>query len=216
MLGERKSIRLIATSAAFVAALAGGCRTDREVTQPEPQKVTQERLTEALLTEDDVGSPYVVAGEATPISSDILPEHDCDDALKDLEPKEEAAIDFTGTGLGTRLNNAIAYFPGRGSSVGEVYREVAEDCEAVVVDDAGLSIKTESLDFGVLSDDTLAFQFLVEAEDGSIEERDLIVIRIDDLVSIIRLDGPRPSDKELLDSVVRVAIGNLGLVAEET
>ena len=93
---------------------------------------------------------------------------------------------------------------------------MGEDCEAVVVDDAGLSIKTESLDFGVLSDDTLALQFLVEAEDGSIEERDLIVVRIDDLVSIIRLDGPRPSDKDLLDSVVRVAIGNLGLLAEET
>ena len=35
-------------------------------------------------------------------------------------------------------------------------------------------------------------------------------MRAGDLISTIRLDGPRPSDKVLLDTVTRVAIGNLG------
>jgi hypothetical protein len=94
--------------------------------------------------------------------------------------------------------------------------DVAEDCEAVVVDDQGLSLLTSSLDFGVLSDDTLAIQMEVESPDGSIEERDVILMREGDLISLIRVTGPRPSDKELLDSSVRVAIGRLGQLHDDT
>ncbi len=41
-------------------------------------------------------------------------------------------------------------------------------------------------------------------------------MREGNLLSIVRLSGPRPSNKETLDSVVRVAIGRLGRLAEDT
>jgi hypothetical protein len=68
----------------------------------------------------------------------------------------------------------------------------------------------------VLSDNTLAIQIEIEPTTGSIKERDIIVMRSGDLLSVIRLDGSRPSDKVLLDTVVRLALGRLGLLADET
>ena len=58
--------------------------------------------------------------------------------------------------------------------------------------------------------------FVLEHDDGTIEERNLIVMRAGDLVSTIRLDGPRPTDLVVLDAVTRVAIGNLGLLDQAT
>ena len=79
-----------------------------------------------------------------------------------------------------------------------------------------MSLRTAALDFGVLSDDTVALKVEAELADGTIEERDLILIRDGDLVSVVRLVGPRPSDKELLDSAVRTSIGRLSELADET
>ena len=67
-------------------------------------------------------------------------------------------------------------------------------------------MRTSELDFGVLSDDTLALKFELELPTGAIKERDLIIMREGNLVSLVRLTGPRPSNKELLDTVVRVAM----------
>ena len=100
--------------------------------------------------------------------------------------------------------------------VDRLFRDVAEDCEQVVVTAEDISMRTSELDFGVLSDDTLALKFELELPTGAIEERDLIIMREGDLVSLVRLTGPRPSNKELLDTVVRVAIGRLGRLAEDT
>ena len=99
---------------------------------------------------------------------------------------------------------------------GDVYNDLLEDCEQAVVEDAGMRFTTEPLDFGVLSDDTLPLVVVVEHDDGTIEERNLIVMRSGDLISTIRLDGPRPTDLVTLDAVTRVAIGNLGLLDQAT
>jgi hypothetical protein len=216
VVGQRTAARAAAIILAVGAVVAGGCQTDREVTRPEPQEITQQRLTEALITEDDLPDAYVAAAEGTPINAEVIPEHDCDDMLKDLDPEETATVDFTGTDLGTTLTNSVGWFPGRGEAAGRVYRDFAEDCAEVVVDDEGLSLTTGPLDFGVLSDDTLALEVTVEHDDGSIELRDIIVMRQGDLINVIRLVGPRPSDAELLDAAVRVAIGELGLLDDET
>jgi hypothetical protein len=194
------------------AALAlGACQTDREVTRPEPEPVTEELAGDALLTVEDLPEGWAVSDEATPIATEVLPEHPCDDALADLEPEVDTSTDFTGPG-GT-LSSGVAHFPGQGAAAEQLVRDIAEDCAAVVATDSGVSVRTSPLDFGVLSDDTLALRFEIEPQTGAITERDLIVIRRGDLVSTIRLDGPRPSDKALLDSVVRVAIGRLGTLA---
>jgi hypothetical protein len=216
LLGTRSGTLRAVTILVGAALVASGCNTDREVTQPEPLPVTEKRLTSALLTEEDVPDTFAPVAEPTPVNAELIPEHECDDAIANLDPEESASVDFSsGTVL---LSNSVSWFPGGGAAVEDVFRDIAEDCEAVVADDEGVAIRTGPLDFGALSDDTLALQIEIEPTTGTgaIEERDVIVMRDGDLVSIIRLTGPRPSDKELLDSVVRTALGNLGLLADET
>jgi hypothetical protein len=206
--------RKAAIAVVGLALLAGACRTDREVTRPEPKPVTQARVDAALLTIDDLPDSFTAAAEATPVDAEIVTQHECDDAIADLDPQEVASADFTGSG--TVLTSTVAWFPGGGSAVDELFRDVAEDCEEVVAAAEDLSVRTDALDFGVLSDDTLAIRFELEPLTGPIEERDLIIMREGDLLSIVRLTGPRPSNKQLLDSVVRIAVGRLSLLAEET
>jgi hypothetical protein len=210
---ERKAARAV-TVAVGLALVAGACQTDRKITEPDPVPVTEERLTEALLTAEDLGGAFTAADEGTPISTEPLPEHQCDDAIGDLESREEATAAFTGTG--STLSSTVAWLPGGGGATEQAFLEALEDCASVVAPDDGLAIRTKRLDFGVLSDDTLALQIEVEPTAGNIEERDVIVLRSGDLVSVIRLTGPRPSDKVLLDEIVRLALGRLGLLADLT
>ena len=216
VLGQSKAAWAVAAIVVVGALLAGGCQTDRKVTRPEAVPVDQELLTDALLTADDVPPPYGLAEGAEPLGPELVTEHACDDRLKELEPEATESVTFTGAGLGTTLTNTISYFPGQGAQAGDVYNDLLEDCEQAVVEDAGLRFTTEPLDFGVLSDDTLPLVVVVEHDDGTIEERNLIVMRSGDLISTIRLDGPRPTDLVTLDAVTRVAIGNLGLLDQAT
>ncbi len=206
--------RITALALGAVVAV-GACSTDREITEPDPVPVTQKLLAANLLTEDDLPAGLTAQeGDGTPIDAEVLPEHGCDDRISDLDPKQAASRDFTGDGI--TLTATLAWFPGNGGAVEQAYRDVADDCEQVVAADAGLAIRAGALDFGVLSDNTLAIRFEVEPTTGAITERDLIVMRQGDLVYVIRLTGPRPSDKALLDTAVRVAIGRLGLLHEDT
>ena len=135
--------------------------------------------------------------DAEPLGPEIVPEHECDDrARRRSSRRRRRSVTFTGAGIGTTLTNTISYFPGQGGPVGDVYDDLLEDCAQVVVDDAGLRFTTKPLDFGVLSDDTLPLVVVLEYDDGTIEERNLIVMRAGDLISTIRLDGPRPTDLE--------------------
>ncbi len=206
--------RSIAVLGAGAILALGACRTDREITRPEPLPVTQELIAATLLTTDDLPAGFTEADSGTPIDSEVLAEHECDDRLGDLEPEESASVDFTGNGV--TLTNTVAWFPGGGGAVEQLYRDVAAECEQVVIADQGLSIRTGALDFGVLSDNTLAIRFEIEPSTGAISERDLIVMRQGDLIHLIRLTGPRPSDKALLDTTVRVAIGRLGRLYNDT
>jgi hypothetical protein len=214
VLEQRRVAQKVAVTMVGLALVAGACRTDREVTRPEPVPVTAERVEAALLTADDLPASFTAADDATPIDTEVVPEHECDDAIADLDPKESASADFTSSDM--RLTSTVAWFPGGGGAVDNLYRTVAAACAEAVVPEDGLSVRARGLDFGVLSDDTLALEFEVEPASGAIQERDLIIMREGDLLSIVRLTGPRPSDKVLLDAVVRVAIGRLGFLAQET
>ncbi|MGH9274240.1 MAG: hypothetical protein ACRDZU_06305 [Acidimicrobiales bacterium] len=207
--------RCIAALVLGAALALGGCRTDRELTKPDPIPVTEEVLAAAQLTAEDLPAGFTaVDGPGTPISSEVLPEHECDDALKDLKPEESASTDFTGNGVA--LTDTMVWFPGQGGAVEQLFRDVAALCSSVVVADAGLAIRTNALDFGVLSDDTLAIRVEVEPDTGPITERDVVIMRQGDLLHVLRTTGPRPSDKSLLDGAVRIAIGRLGLLYADT
>lgn len=208
------TVRAIAALGLGMTMVLGACSTDREVTRPDPVPVTDKLVAGALLTADDLPDGWTEAAEASPITTDVLADHGCDDKLTELEPKEVAAVDFD---LGElHLSNQVAYFPGNGARLDTLMRDLLDDCEQIVLADQGLAIRTTGLDFGVLSDDTLALRFEFEPTTGPILERDLILIREGDLVSFVRLSGPRPSDKALLDTAVRVSIGRLGLLADQT
>jgi hypothetical protein len=220
MMGRRSDAE-VQVGRRTVAALGLGatlalaaCSTDREVTRPEPEPVTTERLTDALITIDDLPGSFTAAEDETTIATELVPEHDCDDRLGELAPEDAVSADFAGGGAS--LSSTVAWFPGAGGAVEQLLRDVAADCASVVVPDEDLAIRTGGLDFGVLSDDTLALRVEVEGSSGPIQERDLILRREGDLVHIIRLTGPRPSDKGLLDSVTRLAIGRLGFLRDET
>ncbi len=213
-MAQRRTAQRLAAVAVGFALLTGACSTDRELTVPEPEPVTQERVAAALLTIEDLPDAFTAVDDGTPVDADLVPEHECDDAIADLAPEVAATADFTGAGA--RLTSTVAHFPGAGDAVDQLYRNVAASCAQVVITAADLSLRTRGLDFGVLSDDTLALQLELEPITGPIEERDLIVMREGDLISLVRLNGPRPSDKDLLDAVVRVAIGRLGRLAQDT
>lgn len=202
---RRRKTAALGTGIALVLA---SCSTDREITEPEPEPVTSELLADALITVDDLPEGYSAAGSETSITTELVPEHGCDDALGELAPEESVSADFTGP-LGD-LSSTVAWFPGDGGAVEQLIREIGADCASVVVPDEGLSIRTGPLDFGVLSDDSLPIKAELHPSTGAIEERDLILVRRGDLVHVTRLTGPRPSDKSLLDTVVRRAIGRLG------
>lgn len=207
--------RWIAALGLGSALVLGSCGSDRELTEPEPVPVTEENLQTTLLTTDDLPAGFTAKdGPGSPINSEIVPEHDCDDALTELKPKDAVSRDFSGNGV--TLIDTTAWFPGQGAAAEQVYRDVAARCSQVVVPDQGLAVRSGALDFGVLSDDTLAIRFEIEPETGAITERDLIVRREGDLLHVTRLTGPRPSDKTLLDAAVRVTIGRLGLLFEDT
>ena len=204
--------RLIAALGLGAMLTLGACRTDRELTSPEPVPVTDKLVAGGVLTVEDLPSGWAAA-EPTPINADVISDDPCDDQLKKLDPKESASVDFA---LGeTHLHNSIAYFPGGGSAIEQLLRDIAEDCKQVLLSYQGLSVRTGALDFGVLSDDTLPLRFEFEPDVGPILETDLILIRDGDIVSIVRLDGPRPSDKNLLDTVVRVSLGRVGAIATQ-
>lgn len=198
--------------AAMVLAL-GACSTDRELTEPEPEPVTAEALVDVLPTIEDLPEGFTQV-EGAPMGTEVLAEHGCDDALADLAPELEETIGFTGQGV--ELTSTAAYFPGQGGAVAQLLLDVSAECSQVVVADAGLAVRTGGLDFGVLSDDTTAVRFELEPTTGPIVERDLVLIQEGDLVHLIRLDGPRPSDKNLLDQVARVSIDRLSHLHDVT
>jgi hypothetical protein len=214
LVGQPKATGTVATLVALAVLVAGGCRTDREITRPDPVPITDERLAEALLTDAEIPTAFSVAEDAEALGFDIVPEHDCDQRVADLDPERSATATFTSADA--TLENTIAWYPGQGAAAADAYVDLLDDCEQVVVADEGLSFTARTLDFGVLSDDTLPIVFVLEQGDDAIEERNVIVMRAGDLVSTIRLDGPRPTSLETLDSVVRVAIGKLGLLDQDT
>ena len=103
---EAKGGRAVATIVVGAALLAGGCHTDREITEPEPVPVTEERLTDALLTEDDVPAPTSLAEDADPIGPSSSPSTSATTGSRTSTPRRPPAP--TSPGRSTTLTNTIA------------------------------------------------------------------------------------------------------------
>lgn len=212
-----QSKRTLGLTAVLISAalLVGGCRTDRELTTPDPIPVDEENLAATLLRADDLPAGFTQKdGAGTPITAELIPEHECDDAIADLDPKLSFSRDFTGNGV--VLTDTAAWFPGQGAAAEQVFRSLLSACRQVASPKEGLALRALPLNFGALSDNTLAMSVEAEPTSGPIEERDLILMRQGDLLHIVRMVGARPSDKVVLDAAVRATIGRLGLLYLDT
>ncbi len=211
-MSNRAPMRTFIALGVAVSLTLMACQTDREITSPDPVPLTDQLLQTALLTAADLPPGWVPDAAPTPINTEVVPGSPCDDALSKLRPKTSASAGFTSAS--GRLNNSVAYFPGQGAAVTDTLLAVAESCQEVVIAD-GTAVRSARLDFGVLSDNAVGIRFEFEPKTGPIQETDLILIQNGDLVSLVRLDGTRPSDTVLLDSTVRTAIGRLSAVASQ-
>jgi len=209
----RAGLRIGGVAVAAALALTA-CATDRKVTRPAPVEVTAERVAEALVTEADLPEGYAAVDDDAAFGREVLPEHACDDALAELTPEVEVGQTFRRGEV--TVTHVIGWFPGQGPQAEAVLADVGGACAGVVATDTGVAIRAGRLDFGVLSDDVLPIAVEVEAPGAAIEERDLVVVRRGDLVSVLRVSGPRPSDKVLIDGAVRAGLGRLGLLHEDT
>lgn len=216
MLGRRQARTVAAL--ALVLALAGttACSTNRDVTEPPPEKVTDKLLAASVLTADDLGDGFTTSKAKAPINTELLDGTKCDDALTKVAPKADASASFQ-NGDGTVVTNQIAYLPGGGAgNLDSVINDIYDDCSKVVIEAKGESIRTLPLHFGALTDDTKAMKLEIETDDAPIQEHDYILIRRGDLVSVVRVEGTRPLDTQVTDRAVRQAIGNLSTLHNET
>ena len=200
---------LVAASGLLVVA----CGTDRETTRPDPVPVTQARLERSTVTFEDLGDSYRRAEPEGGIGVSVV-EHPCDNLLEELVPREEAAS--AATDGQQVLESVVAWFPGQGAAVPDQFRAAAAECAEVSESGAENAVRASLLDFGALSDDSLALSFEREPANGPITEDAVVVMRRGDLVSVLRLTGPRPVSRETLDEAARVAIGRLSLLQDET
>jgi hypothetical protein len=187
-------------------ALALGACTDGEVTAPDPLPLTTARLAQATVGVQDLPDDFAQQTAAPGIAAPVVGDHRCDGTLETLEP-----ADGTQT-----LVSVVARFPGGGGVAEQAFRQAQQTCRSVSTPGGEAAIRAGPLDFGVLSDDTLAIVFEVETLQGRITETAVVVIRRGDLVSVLRLTGPRPVSRTVLDQSTRVAIGRISELAQTT
>lgn len=207
-----------------VAAMALGACTDREVTEPDPEPITEALLLQALVPAEDVEGATQVGADETGQSGTTSTTAPADPA--NPSGNLDCVIAFERAGSEIRaidgvtevrrryvvgdmqLMNSVVSAPGAGAQVEQLIRDFAEGCSGVVSE--GWTVRSGPLDFGALSDDALSIKFEIEPPGaGPISEVDVILMREGDLVDIVLASGPRPSSKERLDEVVRSAIGRL-------
>jgi hypothetical protein len=203
--------RAIATLAAGLLVV-GAC-TDREVTEPEPEPVTQDRIDAALLTAGDLPNG-ADAGDGPGVAAEVLPELPCDDFLTELEPEMEASRTLRSGPV--TISSTVAYFPDRGASTANRILEVRSECRRAAVTATGEQVRSDPLRFGALTGRVGAIKIEREPTTGPITEIALIVVREGDLLHVLRASGDRPVNRDLLDQATREAIAKLSELALET
>jgi hypothetical protein len=192
--------------------MAGACSTNREVTRPDPVEITDELLAKSVLTVGDLPSGWTAVPAPVPFATELLPEDECDDPLAAVEPAHEAAATFALGGV--TFTNQIVHLA-NGQAYDELVFDMAEDCAELVLDDE-TAVRTGAFDFGALTANSLAVKVEVERPSGPIEERDFVVLRRGNLVSILRAVGPRPIDTDVFDTAARRALNRLAALDEAT
>jgi hypothetical protein len=205
--------RAVTMTVACSLAALGAC-TDRELTEPDPVPVNQARLEAATVAGPDLTEGFSPRDDAGGIADPVVPDHPCDDEIEDLLPRDEASSAASDGAY--VLESVVAWFPAQGGAVPDAFRRVRDECSAVSEVGATTSIRADDLDFGPLSDNVLSLLFEVEQTGQGITETGVVVIRRGDLVGVLRLRGPRPISRELLDTATRTAIGRLTLLQQQT
>jgi hypothetical protein len=177
------------------------------------EPVTIGRLAQATVAARDLPDGFRQVLAAPGIEGEVVVDHRCDDAIEELEPAEQvtsAASDGAQT-----LVSVVAWFPGESARAENAYRRAASSCRSASTPGGSMIVRASPLDLGPISDDVLATLFEVE-ERGMIHETAVVLIRRGDLVAVLRLDGPRPVSRRVLDQVTRLGINRLSEAARRT
>jgi hypothetical protein len=208
---RRSSWRGAAPLAAGLLVLAA-C-TDREVTEPEPEPVTQDRVDAAVLTADDLPNASD-AGPGPGVATELLPDVPCDDFLTELDPELEASRTLRSAGV--EVSSTVAWFPEAGASAANRILEVRSECRRAADRRTGRQVRADPLRFGALTNRVGSIKLEIEPTAGPITEIAVIVAREGDLLHVLRVTGERPVSRDLLDTATREAIAKLSALAIET
>jgi hypothetical protein len=106
---------------------------------------------------------------------------------------------------------SVARIPGGGAALPSTFNTFKFECRLVRMPDGQVTVG--ELSFGSLTDDTQSAMVLID-RGGAIRETDVVLVYQGDLVSTVVVSGERPTDKGLLDNVVREAVGRLSKLAQ--
>jgi hypothetical protein len=210
--GRRRSRRRGAAAVAAGMLVVAAC-TDREVTEPDPQPVTQAGVDAAVLSADDLpgGSD---AGPGPGVAAELLPNLPCDDFLADLDPELEASRTLRSAGV--EISSTVAWFPDNGAGTANRILEVRSECRRAAEPGTGRQVRADPLRFGALTNRVGSIKLELEPTTGPITEIAVIVARDGDLLHVLRATGERPVSRDLLDTATREAIAKLSALALET
>jgi hypothetical protein len=198
---------VVACALALVACSSDSGTTDAKA------PLTKADLRKALLTTDDFPEHDYTAGATAPSGQvlDFFADDNCDDEIAGMKSALDAKASFVSAGGSVTLVHAVDQYPGQGDAVRATFNRFVEACKLVRT--ATGQITVGPLAIGVLANDTQSAQILVD-NGGVFTETAVVFASNGDLFSTILLQGQRPLDRAVLDSVVRDAIGKLGALAE--
>ncbi len=171
-------------------------------------------LKAALITAEDfpeVGYAELPTSETDAGLAELFPEDKCDDALEAVEPDIAVSTGFRSPNGTVTIVQSVERVPGGGAALPGIFDTFKFECRLVRMPDGQVTIGP--LRFGALTDNTQSAQVLID-RGGAIRETDIVVAYQGDLVSTIVMSGERPTDKGVLDEIVREAVGKLAREAQ--
>jgi hypothetical protein len=198
---------VVACALALVACSSDGGTTEAKA------PLTKADVRKALITADDFPDHDYTAGPAAPSGQvlDFFDDDSCDDEVAAMKSDLDAKASFVSAGGSVTLVHAVDSYPGQGQAVRDAFARFVNDCKLVRT--ASGQITVGPLALGALVDDTQSAQILVD-NGGVFTETAVVLASNSDLTSVVVLQGQRPLNRTVLDSVVRDAIGKLGALAE--
>jgi hypothetical protein len=194
--------------------VAAACSSDSS-SKPADKPLAEKDLRRALVTADDFPDHDFTLQPATKPDKDsqLFPDDSCDDKISVIDADLAAHAGFLSPSGDVTLDHVVELYSGRGGALADAFVTFLSECKLVRLPDGQVTVGP--LDFGSLTDtgDSQSAQILID-KGGVLAEVDFVLLYKGDLVSTLVLSGPRPTNKGLLDSLARDALGKLGALEQ--